>query len=173
MPQLVESYDATIELTATKSCKYALIDGATARDAISGKYCRRLVETGDPTNPGGGAFILPYDSKFTKELTNATLELQENGSLESLDDFFERWGTCPIQKTTTLSMGKLRYFFAAAYGSSVLVFIIMILDPQAPLKKDGDQRAQSDCSEKSTPESPTSPRPIPWLIQPSFAILVL
>lgn len=132
MPNLIDSYDETIEKTANKECKFSVIDGATARFATAGKYCRRLVMTGEPTNPGGGAFILPRDSEYTEYLTNVTLQLRENGSLETLDEFFDRWGSCSIQTSTTLTMDRLRYFFVAAYGSSFVIFLIMILDPQRP-----------------------------------------
>lgn len=136
MPTIVNSYDEAIEKTASKECRFTMLDGATARFATAGRFCKRLVVTGEAVNPSGASFILPRNSRYKEILTNSTMELRENGRLETLEEFFDRWGSCSNLSTTRLSMSSLRYFFVLAYGSAFVIFLVMVLDPQRPPNRD-------------------------------------
>lgn len=121
------------------TCYYGLADGATARLATIGMHCQDLVMTGEPMNPGGGAFILPKGSPYSIKMTNTTLKLRRDGELDSLDDFFNKKSSCRVNGRTTLTFGTLSFFFYASFLACLVFLLEMIFDPQTPVQ---DEEAQ-------------------------------
>lgn len=106
------------------------MDGSSAHVATHVKYCRTVVNTGDPVYPASNSFILPINSTFVSGMSNGTLRLLEQGKLESLEDYFERRGQCVLPDSTVITWEKMKIFFYLAYIATALVLIEMIFDPQ-------------------------------------------
>lgn len=146
-------------MVANKTCKYAIVDGATALNAGATGYCRKVITTGKPMYWDGGSFIIPRGSDLVIPISKATVELRELGKLESLDEFFNKRGGCHMPSSAVLSYDKLRLFFILSYGACFVLFIIMLIDPQTPpgsKLRDGLRRNQQNVENENTDEADTS-----------------
>lgn len=134
-PTILGSYDDLVEMTVNKSCKYSIAFGSTVLDAVVGRHCGKLLQTGQPFFEGSVSFVLPRGSPWTDKLSNATLQLKVEGALPSLQEYFENKDKCTLQNDPTLTFQKLRIFFFVSYAVCFLIFLEMVIDPQSVRKE--------------------------------------
>lgn len=164
-PRLIDSYEGAVEMVANKTCKFTIVDGATAGDAATGRFCRVLVTTGKPMYWGGSSFIMPRGSNLTKALSTTTVSFREDGSLQTVEEFYHERGECPLHSSAVLTVEKLKLFFILCYVGSFVLFIIMLIDPQTPPGqkfRDGKRMALEENevnNKKGSPETEDSPVP--------------
>lgn len=133
----MSSYDELVERTVNKSCKFSSALGSTLLHAVVGRYCGKLIQTGEPFFEGGISYVMPKGSPLTPMLSNATLKLKVEGALPSVLEYLGRNDKCILRNDPTLSFSRLRIFFFVAFGVCFLVFLEMVIDPQT-VHKDTD-----------------------------------
>lgn len=141
----MDSYDELIEKTIRKECKYSLALESTLLHAVVGKYCGRLVLTGEPFIEDTVAFVLPRRSPLTLKMSNATLQLRAEGALRSFQEYLPNQEQCSLRSSPKLTFTKLRIFFFVAFSVCFLVFLEMVIDPQTAVSE-----SAHDDSEKSS-----------------------
>lgn len=99
-------------------------------EAVHGKYCGKFALTGRRFSEGGQSFVLPKGSKYYEPLRRATLQLRDEGYIDSIDSFFEKKGKCDISGSPRVSFTRLKTFFILAFAAFALLLLYMILDPQ-------------------------------------------
>lgn len=107
-----------------------ITDGATAMTATNGRYCQKLALTGRKFTEGGLSFVLPKGSEYFTPLRKATLELQGEMLIDSLDRYYEKNGQCILSGSPRLTFSKLKTFFVVAFVAIILLFLEMVVDPQ-------------------------------------------
>lgn len=80
----------------------------------------------------GTSFILPRGSNLTNILTKATFDIRDDGDLITIEDFFDRLGSCPVRDRNTLTFWRLRWFFISAYSACGIMFLFLVVVPQDP-----------------------------------------
>lgn len=138
LPRMIESYEQAIQEVAEKRCRYLVIDSLAGNDAITGKYCGKLIATGEPLFWGGLSSIVSRNFSYYNEFSKATLNMLEEGMRLSMDDFFKKRGSCVIHRTSTLSLRQLLGFFITALSAIALLFVWMIIDTQRPPEINGN-----------------------------------
>lgn len=132
MPKLHDEFKYAIGNVSNGNCNYLFSDSITQANALLGKYCGNLVQTGERGYPGFQGFIAPINWKkeYIDEINRVTYYLAERNMLESLDGFVKRFGTCFTAKSPTITLDKLSIFFITSFAACFLMFIYMFIDPQ-------------------------------------------
>eukprot|EP00177_Eucheuma_denticulatum_P000902 GFKZ01001638.1.p2 GENE.GFKZ01001638.1~~GFKZ01001638.1.p2 ORF type:complete len:243 (+),score=24.64 GFKZ01001638.1:1064-1792(+) len=126
-PTFVTSYDEMIRKVVKKECRFGVAGGSSISQASTGRYCQTLVETGRPFFEGGLGIVLPRGSPFKEMMDNATLKLQSDGALPSVEDYLSQQGECSVSTDNGLTFGRLRFFFVIAYIVCGVLLIEMIV----------------------------------------------
>lgn len=137
---------------AAKECRFVLALGGTLRHAEEARYCGVLTTTGSGFYDGALSFVVPKDSPLTEPFNRATLALRNQDAIPTIEEYLNRDGVCENISPPVLDFKKLQIFFYLAFGSCVLIFIEMIVDPQAALKSDQNGE-QEDVEEEKAARS--------------------
>lgn len=121
---------------AEHKCKYVMLDGAISGTYVTGRYCKKLVFTGEPFLRRGLSIALPRNSNYTQPLSLATLDLNEKGLLPTVDGFLSD-PVCDGRGGPSISFARLRVFFFLVFGVCAFLFLEMICDPQDVGVQDG------------------------------------
>ena len=136
MPHTYPTFQEAIDEVAKEknsACKYFITDGITAIDALYGKHCGKLVETGEKGYPTTQGYIarLDWDINFVEEIRRETLRLAEIGSLESLNDVkLSKDQSCVMEESGPIDFNTMRMFFYCAYGAAALLLLHVLADRQ-------------------------------------------
>lgn len=130
-PRMFNSYDLALKAVAEKKCKFLISDDLMAGDATNRRYCN-LVRVGERLHWGGSSFIMPKNSRYYDVFSKTTLDLREEGRLQSVDNFFRERGSCTPVYGYTLNLERLKSFFIVAFSLCGIFFILMVLYPQSP-----------------------------------------
>eukprot|EP00177_Eucheuma_denticulatum_P007507 GFKZ01013664.1.p2 GENE.GFKZ01013664.1~~GFKZ01013664.1.p2 ORF type:complete len:243 (-),score=27.10 GFKZ01013664.1:113-841(-) len=114
-PTFVKSYNEMIRKVLNKECQFGIAGGSSISRASSGRYCQTLVETGLPFFANGLGMVLPKDSPYKVLMDNATLKLESDAVLPSVEDYLSKFGKCSAYNDSGLTFGKLKFFFVIAY----------------------------------------------------------
>jgi hypothetical protein len=109
---------------------YFAIGGFTGW-AVSGEFCRRLEQVGEPFYPVELSYVVPKESSFLRLLNRETLYLREHGLMLALMEYTKtQHSTCePAPLDKSLTWRKLKFFFFVAYVILFVVFLLMIAYP--------------------------------------------
>ena len=146
-PEFIAHEFDLVDKVANKSCKFGLMEGATAMLATRMRHCGKVVMTGAPAITGGVSFILPRGSKDTLALTNGTLRLRQEGKLATLESFYDLNAACPSVSDAKITFTKLRVFFYATFVACALVFLEMIFDRQKPSPQEADLESSAPAAQ--------------------------
>lgn len=127
-------YDRMVSMVASGECKYGLASEATLKSASTGRYCGKIILTGDPFFRAGASFVLPKHSPLTEEMSRATLKIISSDRVETVDEFIGNFSKCDQESVTTLTLSKLRYFFVFAFSICGILLLEMMIDPQTESK---------------------------------------
>eukprot|EP00177_Eucheuma_denticulatum_P008094 GFKZ01014752.1.p2 GENE.GFKZ01014752.1~~GFKZ01014752.1.p2 ORF type:complete len:215 (+),score=14.08 GFKZ01014752.1:1374-2018(+) len=147
LPTFVGSVDELLEKTARRECKFSIGTGSTLADATEGRYCGRLVLTGEHFLEGGCGFTLPFRSPLTETMTNATLQLRSEGALPTLTSYLQRFGPCTVLIDPILTFARLRLFFFLAYGVCAFMLLTIVFVPRNSVRRVNAAKAQFDPEE--------------------------
>lgn len=142
-PVISNSYSEAISDLLEDKCKYLITDGGVALQAVNGRYCGKLLLTGEPFFPNGLHAVLPKHSPYKDMLDKATLELRESGQLKTTGQYFQGERTCVTQPQASLNVRKLASFFWVAFVVCGIMFAEMVFDPQNDPKQRDQSRDQS------------------------------
>lgn len=131
-PIFVDSVEEGARNLESKKCKYMMTAESTGLSRSQGEYCGIMVMTGDLCFSGGSSFLLPRGSNLTRPMSKATLEMNQAGSLPTIEKHVRSGGQCRTNQHKTLTLKQLRLFFIFAFVACFLLLLEMILDPQEP-----------------------------------------
>lgn len=134
-PTYVDTFQNLFTKATEKECKFVLAAGGTLQYAASTRYCGTLWTPGRPFYANGVSCVLPRNSSLTAAFDNATMQLRTEDVIPTMDSIANEGGNCESKFSTSLNFKRLQVFFYMAFGASFLIFLEMILDPQAPLKE--------------------------------------
>jgi hypothetical protein len=118
-------------LESRAGCDMYFANGGFTEWAVSGEFCRRLEQVGEPFYPMELSYVVPKGSPFLRLLNRETLYLRERGLLLAQTEYTKtQHSTCePAPLDKSLSWEKLSVFFFVAYGILFIVFLLMIAYP--------------------------------------------
>lgn len=160
----MDNYDELIEKTVRKDCKYSLALGSTLLDAVVGKHCGRLVETGEPFVEDGVSFVLPRESPYTLEMSNATSQLKAEGALPNFLEYLRAREQCSLKGNPTLDFKKLRIFFFVAFVVCFVIFVEMVVDPQKAVSGSTERKNEKSAKSKHIEGQSDGESSVPELI---------
>lgn len=122
------------------NCRYLVVNGAMASRTVNTFHCKRLVITGRSFFINQVSFVFPLNSPHVEKFSAATLYLSEEGTLPSIEEYFNKQSSasCGASTQPSLSFRRLRLFFIMAFAAVFFIFVEMIVDPQKPVSHDGD-----------------------------------
>lgn len=71
--------------------------------------------------------VLPKGSPYKQVMDNATLKLQSDGALPSVEDYLNQQGECSVSLDRGLTFGRLRFFFVIAYIVCGVLLVEMVV----------------------------------------------
>jgi len=148
-PTFVDGYEEGNSKVASKQCKFFLASGATTQDAANGRYCGDVTTTGQSFFRGGVSFILPRNSNLTLSFSEETMDLRIEDALDTLPIFFAKRGMCSKQSHISLTARRLRIFFFMAYGAVLVMFLLMVGDPNVTRREHNSRPEDSNIEKKA------------------------
>lgn len=138
-PRVEATFDDLIDaLLKSRTCKYMLADGGTAAKAVNGRQCGQLVTTGTEFLTRSMAFATPHNWPPGDELARAMLTIHNGHQLPSFQEYVDNFHTCAQTTLPTISVKRLKVFFALSVTFGVCVLVGMLVDPQNPVNGNGN-----------------------------------
>lgn len=123
----MSSYAQLISDTASGVCKYSIMDGSTALEATTARYCGRLQKTGKPFHTRGVSFIVPKKWPHYEQLRVGQIKAVALHPKSSIHTYMERRSGCQAE-SSRVRFSHLRVFFAVAYIACLVLLVYSIYD---------------------------------------------